>query len=74
MRSWHAAEYPFVASFSETLCVGLTLNRADVLALYGALREVSESFMAVGVALFFVAIAAYFASNTAFEMLSLSDQ
>jgi hypothetical protein len=30
--------------------------------------------MAVGVALFFVAIAAYFASNTAFEMLSLSDQ
>ncbi|HKP51339.1 MAG TPA: hypothetical protein VJ183_01660 [Chloroflexia bacterium] len=44
------------------------------LALYGALRRVNQSLMLLGTALGFVAIAAYFASNTAFEMLSLSNQ
>jgi hypothetical protein len=45
-----------------------------VLALYVALRWINASLMTVASALYFVSIAAYFASNTAFEMLSLSDQ
>ena len=44
------------------------------LALYVALRRANESLMLIGTALGFVATAAYFASNTAFEMLSLSNQ
>jgi hypothetical protein len=44
------------------------------LALYAALRRASESFMAIATTLAFVGIALYFASNTAFSMLSLSDQ
>jgi hypothetical protein len=44
------------------------------LALYVALRRVNESFVAIATALGFFGIAAYFASNTAFNMLFLSDQ
>jgi hypothetical protein len=44
------------------------------LALYAALRRASLSFMAIALALGLVGIAAYFASNTAFKMLSLSSQ
>jgi Domain of unknown function (DUF4386) len=44
------------------------------LALYVALRRASPSFMAIALALGLVGIAAYFASNTAFEMLSISSQ
>jgi hypothetical protein len=44
------------------------------LALYVALRRASPSFMAIATALGLVGIASYFASNTAFEMLSLSSQ
>ena len=44
------------------------------LALHAALKRASESFMAIALALGLVGIAAYFASNTAFEMLSLSNQ
>jgi hypothetical protein len=44
------------------------------LALYAALRRASESFMAIATTLAFVGIAVYYASNTAFSMLSLSDQ
>lgn len=44
------------------------------LALYAALRRASPSLMAIALALGLVGIAAYFASNTAFEMLSLSNQ
>jgi len=44
------------------------------LALYIALRRVSPSFMAIATTLALVGIAVYFASNTAFEMLSLSNQ
>ena len=44
------------------------------LALYAALRRTSPSLMAIALALGLVGIAAYFASNTAFEMLSLSSQ
>ncbi len=44
------------------------------LALYMALRRASPSFMAIATTLALVGIATYFASNTAFEMLSLSNQ
>jgi len=44
------------------------------LALYVALRRTSDSLMAIATALGFVGIAAYFASNTAFSMLLLSEQ
>ncbi|HMD98122.1 MAG TPA: hypothetical protein VKM93_12445 [Terriglobia bacterium] len=45
-----------------------------LLALYVALRRAGESVMALSTALAFVAIAAFFASNTTFSMLSLSSQ
>ena len=60
-------------SLDLLLMVDYVLLVPIVLALYVALRRASESLMAVGTALYFVAIAAYFAPNTAFEMLSLSD-
>jgi hypothetical protein len=44
------------------------------LALYVALRRASPAFMAIATALGLIGIATYFASNTAFEMLSLSSQ
>lgn len=44
------------------------------LALYNALRRTNESFTAIALTFGLVGIAAYFASNTAFEMLSLSNQ
>lgn len=44
------------------------------LALYVALRRTMESAMLVGTVLGLVGVAAYYASNTAFEMLYLSNQ
>ncbi|HAG10463.1 MAG TPA: hypothetical protein DCK76_03545 [Desulfotomaculum sp.] len=44
------------------------------LALYVALRRTSESGAAIGMVLFFIGIAAFFATNTAFSVLSLSNQ
>lgn len=44
------------------------------LALYAALKREAESAMLIALVLGLVGIAAYFASNTAFEMLSLSNQ
>jgi hypothetical protein len=44
------------------------------LALYVALRRVSESFMAIATAFGLIAITLVFASNTSFHMLSLNDQ
>ncbi len=44
------------------------------LTLYVALRRTSQSFMAIALTLGIVSVALYFASNTAFNMLSLSDQ
>lgn len=44
------------------------------LALYIVLRQVSQSLIAIAMALVFVGIATYFPSNIAFSMLSLSDQ
>jgi len=45
-----------------------------ILALYVALRQANEAFMAIAVALFFVGITVFFATNTAFSMLSLSGE
>ena len=44
------------------------------LALYASLRRASPTFMAIALALGLVGIAAYFASNPAFGMFSLSSQ
>ncbi|MHB8933004.1 MAG: DUF4386 family protein [Bellilinea sp.] len=44
------------------------------LALYAALKREAESAMLIALVLGLVGIAAYFASNTSFEMLSLSNQ
>jgi len=44
------------------------------LGLYAAVRRVNRGWMTLAMALTFVAIATYFASNQAFAMLSLSDQ
>ena len=45
-----------------------------LLALFVALRRVSESIMALATVLGLVGVAAFFASNTTFSMLSLSNQ
>lgn len=44
------------------------------LALYVLLRQVNKSYMVIAVTLSLLGIAVYFASNTAFSMLALSDQ
>jgi hypothetical protein len=44
------------------------------LALYMALRRSGESLMALGLALGFIGLAAYYASNSAFEIYALSNQ
>lgn len=44
------------------------------LALYVALRSRGPSLMAIGLTLELVAITTYFSSNTAFQMLTLSDE
>jgi len=49
--------------------VGLML-----LALYAVLKRANKSYMAIATVLGFLGIAVYFASNTAFSLLSLSDQ
>jgi len=54
--------------------IAYVLLFSTLLALYVALRRASQSWMAIGTTLAFVGIAAYFASNTAFSMLSLSSQ
>lgn len=45
-----------------------------ILALYVALRQTSEAVMAVATVLFFLGIASFFATNTSFSVLALSDQ
>jgi hypothetical protein len=44
------------------------------LAFYASLREVNKSYMIIALVLGFIGLAAYFPSNPAFEMLSLSAQ
>ncbi len=55
------------------LMVDQVLTMLLFLALYVALKETSESFMAVGLVLGLVSTVLFIASNTAFAMLSLSD-
>ena len=43
-------------------------------ALFVALKRVNKNYMAIAIAFGFLGIAVYFASNTAFSMLSISDQ
>ncbi len=45
-----------------------------ILALYATLRRTSEAVMAVGTALFFLGVADFFATNTGFAMLDLSNR
>jgi len=54
--------------------VAYVLLIPTLLALYVTLRRVSASFTAIATVLFFVGIAMYFATNTLFSMLALSDQ
>ena len=82
-RTETAVEY--FESFADDRFVGLlTLDLLGIiayllfipviLALYVALHEASEAVMAVATALFFVGIADFFATNTAFPVLALSEQ
>ena len=45
-----------------------------ILALYTVLRRTSEAVMVIATALFFVGVADFFATNTAFSMLTISSQ
>ena len=56
------------------LVIANILSIPVFLALYVALRKASPSFMAIALALGLVGIAAYYASNTSFNMLALSQQ
>jgi hypothetical protein len=56
------------------LIIAVVLSIPMVLALYVALRRASESFMVIALTLSLVGATAYFASNTSFNMLSLSNQ
>jgi hypothetical protein len=54
--------------------VAYVLFIPTILSLYVALRRSAEAVMAVAVALFLVGIADFFATNTAFPVLALSQQ
>ncbi len=56
------------------LIVDQVLMGLILLALYTALRRASQSFMEIALTLGLGGIVTYFASSTAFNMLSLSDQ
>jgi hypothetical protein len=56
------------------MIVGYVLSVPTLLALYVALRRVSQSFTAIALALGLVAVAVYLSSNPSFSMLLLSDQ
>lgn len=54
--------------------VSVALMAPMFLALYVALRRASQSWVAIAAVLGFLGIADFFATNTAFSMLSLSNQ
>lgn len=60
-------------SMDLLLMIDEVLLVAVVLALYMGLRHGNQTLMVAALGLFFVSIAAYFASNTAFQMLVLSN-
>lgn len=75
----------FFALFKQSTLLGLlsldllyllnnTLLILIYLALYAALKEVGESTALIALVLGLMGIAAYFSSNTAFEIMSLSNQ
>jgi hypothetical protein len=54
--------------------VNYALVSLMLLALYAVLKKTNKSYMSIAMLPGFLGIAVYFASNTAFSMLSLSDQ
>jgi Domain of unknown function (DUF4386) len=84
-KTMPASVADWFALLQTSRLLGLTLlNAFDIvnyalvglifLALYAALRQANRSAMTLAVAVAFVGIAVYFASNQAFSMLSLSNQ
>lgn len=56
------------------MLIGIAMSGLIYIALFGALRQVNRPLMALGAIIGLVSVAVYFASNTAFNMLSLSSQ
>jgi len=84
-KTMPASAADWFALLQTSRLLGLTLlNAFDIvnyalvglifLGLYAALRQANRSAMTLAVAVAFVGIAVYFASNQAFSMLSLSNQ
>jgi hypothetical protein len=61
-------------SLDLLLVVDYVLMIPIFLALYLSLRGASEPFITIGTLIGFIGIVAYFASNTSFDMLNLSQQ
>lgn len=56
------------------MLIGIAMSGLIYLALFGALRRANQPVMALATIIGLVSVVAYFASNTAFNMLSLSDK
>lgn len=56
------------------MLIGIGMSGLIYIALFGALRRANRPLMALGTIVGLVSVAVYFASNTAFNMLSLSSQ
>lgn len=56
------------------MLIGIAMSGLVYIALFGALRRANRPLMALGTIIGLVSVAVYFASNTAFNMLSLSSQ
>ncbi|HEU5345661.1 MAG TPA: DUF4386 family protein [Ktedonobacterales bacterium] len=56
------------------MLIGIAMSGLIYIALYGALRQINRPLMALGTIIGLVSVTVYFASNTAFNMLSLSSQ
>lgn len=78
VSEWFALfrETPVVAliNMDVLMMVDNALLAVMFLALYAALRPAGPSAMSIAVAVALVSITSYFASNTAFQMLSLSER
>lgn len=56
------------------MLIGIAMSGLIYFALFGALRQANRPLMALGTLIGLVGVTVYFASNTAFNMLSLSGQ
>lgn len=56
------------------MLIGVGMSGLIYLALFGALRRANQPVMALATIIGLVSVVTYFASNTAFNMLSLSDK